>query len=48
LRPDVTIDGGLFGLVLPRRPTPPARPGAGYLVSSGAFGIVQAALADPQ
>jgi len=47
LQPDLNLDGGLFGVALPRRPPPPARPGCGYLVSAGAFGLIQAALADP-
>jgi S-DNA-T family DNA segregation ATPase FtsK/SpoIIIE len=46
LQPDLNLDGGLFGVALPRRPAPPARPGCGYLIRAGAFGLTQAALAD--
>ena len=46
LQPDLNLDGGLFGVALPRRPAPPARPGCGYLIRAGAFGLAQAALAD--
>jgi S-DNA-T family DNA segregation ATPase FtsK/SpoIIIE len=45
LIPDVQTDGGLLGVTLPRRPLPPARPGCGYLVQSGALEVVQAARA---
>ena len=48
LQPDLNLDGGLFGVALPRRPTPPARPGCGYLIRAGAFGLAQAALAGPR
>ncbi len=47
LAPDLGVDGGLFGVVLPRRPAPPARPGCGYLIRAGDFRLAQAALADP-
>ena len=46
LQPDLNLDGGLFGVALPRRPAPPARPGCGYLIRAGAFALTQAALAD--
>ena len=46
LQPDVNLDGGLFGVALPRRPAPPARAGCGYLIRAGAFGLAQAALAE--
>ena len=43
LQPDVTTDGALLGVTLPRRPAPPARPGCGYLVQAGGFELVQVA-----
>jgi S-DNA-T family DNA segregation ATPase FtsK/SpoIIIE len=48
LNPDVNLDGGPLGLALPRRPAPPSRPGAGFLVASGTFGLAQVALADTE
>jgi S-DNA-T family DNA segregation ATPase FtsK/SpoIIIE len=48
LAPDLNLDGALFGVALPRRPEPPGRPGCGYLVRAGAFGLAQTALGDPQ
>lgn len=47
LQPDVQVDGPLLGVTLPRRPTPPVRPGCGYRVDPGGFELVQVALADP-
>jgi DNA segregation ATPase FtsK/SpoIIIE, S-DNA-T family len=47
LQPDVQIDGPLLGVTLPRRPTPPVRPGCGYRVDPGGFELVQVALPDP-
>ncbi len=44
LQPDVQIDGPLLGVTLPRRPTPPVRPGCGYRVDPGGFELVQVAL----
>ncbi len=35
LAPDVQVDGPLLGVTLPRRPTPPVRPGCGYRVDPG-------------
>ena len=46
LQPDVQVDGMLFGITLPRRPSPPARPGCGYRVGPGGFEIVQVAVAE--
>jgi len=47
LQPDVQADGGLLGVTLPRRPSPPVRPGCGYLVQAGGFELVQAAHPTP-
>jgi S-DNA-T family DNA segregation ATPase FtsK/SpoIIIE len=44
LQPDVTVDGPLLGVTLPRRPLPPVRPGCGYRVDAGGFELVQVAL----
>ena len=44
LQPDVQIDGPLLGVTLPRRPTPPVRPGCGYRVDPGGFELVQVAI----
>jgi DNA segregation ATPase FtsK/SpoIIIE, S-DNA-T family len=44
LQPDVQMDGQLLGVTLPRRPTPPVRPGCGYRVDPGGFELVQVAL----
>ncbi len=44
LQPDVQIDGPLLGVTLPRRPTPPVRPGCGYRVDPGGFELVQVAM----
>jgi len=44
LQPDVQVDGPLLGVTLPRRPTPPVRPGCGYRVDPGGFELVQVAL----
>jgi S-DNA-T family DNA segregation ATPase FtsK/SpoIIIE len=44
LQPDVQIDGPLLGVTLPRRPTPPVRPGCGYRVDPGGFELVQVAV----
>ena len=46
LQPDVQVDGPLLGVTLPRRPTPPVRPGCGYRVDPGGFELVQVALPD--
>ena len=46
LQPDVQIDGPLLGVTLPRRPTPPVRPGCGYRVDPGGFELVQVAVPD--
>ncbi|MCL2769117.1 MAG: FtsK/SpoIIIE domain-containing protein, partial [Solirubrobacterales bacterium] len=46
LAPDLSLDGALFGVALPRRPAPPARAGCGYLISAGALDLAQVALAD--
>jgi S-DNA-T family DNA segregation ATPase FtsK/SpoIIIE len=43
LQPDVSTDGGLLGVTLPRRPSPPVRPGCGYLVQGGGIELVQVA-----
>ncbi|HWF25917.1 MAG TPA: FtsK/SpoIIIE domain-containing protein [Solirubrobacteraceae bacterium] len=43
LQPDVSADGGLLGVTLPRRPSPPVRPGCGYLVQGGGIELVQVA-----
>ena len=48
ITPDLSVDGSLFGVMLPRRPEPPARPGSGYLIRAGSVGLAQAALADPR
>ncbi|HET8980121.1 MAG TPA: FtsK/SpoIIIE domain-containing protein [Solirubrobacteraceae bacterium] len=47
LQPDVTVDGPLLGVTLPRRPTPPVRPGCGYRVDPGGFELMQVALPEP-
>ena len=47
LQPDVQADGGLLGVTLPRRPSPPVRPGCGYLVQAGGFELVQVAQPAP-
>jgi S-DNA-T family DNA segregation ATPase FtsK/SpoIIIE len=47
LQPDVQTDGALLGVTLPRRPSPPARPGCGYLVQAGGFELVQVAQPTP-
>jgi DNA segregation ATPase FtsK/SpoIIIE, S-DNA-T family len=47
LQPDVQMDGQLLGVTLPRRPTPPVRPGCGYRVDPGGFELVQVALPAP-
>jgi S-DNA-T family DNA segregation ATPase FtsK/SpoIIIE len=47
LQPDVQVDGPLLGVTLPRRPTPPVRPGCGYRVDPGGFELVQVALPEP-
>jgi len=44
LQPEVTVDGPLLGVTLPRRPLPPVRPGCGYRVGAGGFELVQVAL----
>jgi DNA segregation ATPase FtsK/SpoIIIE, S-DNA-T family len=44
LQPDLTVDGQLLGVTLPRRPAPPARPGCGYRVHPGGFELVQVAV----
>ena len=44
LQPDVQVDGPLLGVTLPRRPTPPVRPGCGYRVDPGGFELVQVAI----
>jgi S-DNA-T family DNA segregation ATPase FtsK/SpoIIIE len=44
LAPDVTVDGPLLGVTLPRRPAPPIRPGCGYRVDPGGFELMQVAL----
>jgi S-DNA-T family DNA segregation ATPase FtsK/SpoIIIE len=44
LQPDVQVDGPLLGVTLPRRPTPPVRPGCGYRVDPGGFELVQVAV----
>ncbi|MFZ1994715.1 MAG: hypothetical protein WAU75_11450, partial [Solirubrobacteraceae bacterium] len=44
LQPDVQVDGQLLGVTLPRRPTPPVRPGCGYRVDPGGFELVQVAV----
>ncbi|HWF55712.1 MAG TPA: FtsK/SpoIIIE domain-containing protein [Solirubrobacteraceae bacterium] len=43
LQPDVQVDGQLLGVTLPRRPAPPVRPGCGYRVDPGGFGLMQVA-----
>jgi S-DNA-T family DNA segregation ATPase FtsK/SpoIIIE len=43
LQPDVQVDGQLLGVTLPRRPTPPVRPGCGYRVDPGGFELMQVA-----
>jgi S-DNA-T family DNA segregation ATPase FtsK/SpoIIIE len=45
LQPEVTTDGPLLGVTLPRRPLPPVRPGCGYRVDAGGFELMQVALA---
>ncbi|MGH2915264.1 MAG: FtsK/SpoIIIE domain-containing protein [Solirubrobacteraceae bacterium] len=47
LMPDVSIDGQILGVTLPRRPVPPLRPGCGYRVDPGGFELIQVALAEP-
>ena len=47
LQPDVQVDGPLLGVTLPRRPTPPVRPGCGYRVDPGGFELVQVAVPEP-
>ena len=47
LQPDVQTDGALLGVTLPRRPTPPVRPGCGFLVQAGGFELLQVALPTP-
>jgi S-DNA-T family DNA segregation ATPase FtsK/SpoIIIE len=44
LQPEVTVDGPLLGVTLPRRPLPPVRPGCGYRVDAGGFELMQVAL----
>ncbi len=46
LQPDVQMDGQLLGVTLPRRPSPPVRPGCGYRVDPGGFELVQVARLD--
>jgi DNA segregation ATPase FtsK/SpoIIIE, S-DNA-T family len=46
LQPEVTTDGPLLGVTLPRRPLPPVRPGCGYRVDAGGFELMQVALPD--
>ena len=45
LQPDVMMDGSLLGVTLPRRPTPPVRPGCGFRVDASGFELVQVAQA---
>jgi DNA segregation ATPase FtsK/SpoIIIE, S-DNA-T family len=45
LQPDLTGDGNLLGVRLPRRLPVPLLPGRGFLVSAGEAGLVQIALA---
>ncbi len=47
LQPDVQLDGQLLGVTLPRRPSPPGRPGCGYRVDPGGFELMQVALVQP-
>jgi S-DNA-T family DNA segregation ATPase FtsK/SpoIIIE len=44
LQPEVTTDGPLLGVTLPRRPLPPVRPGCGYRVDAGGFELMQVAV----
>jgi S-DNA-T family DNA segregation ATPase FtsK/SpoIIIE len=44
IQPDVTVDGQLLGVTLPRRPPPPVRPGCGYLIDASGFELVQVAM----
>jgi DNA segregation ATPase FtsK/SpoIIIE, S-DNA-T family len=45
LEPDLTIDGDILGVQLPRRTSPTFPPGRGYLVDRGTFELVQLARA---
>lgn len=44
LQPDLSADGDVFGVRLPRRVPVPFVPGRGYLVVAGEFGLAQFAL----
>ncbi|MEJ7844612.1 MAG: FtsK/SpoIIIE domain-containing protein [Acidimicrobiales bacterium] len=43
LRPDLSLDGELLGVVLPRRVATPARPGLGFVVVDGVAELAQLA-----
>jgi DNA segregation ATPase FtsK/SpoIIIE-like protein len=45
LQPDLTVDGDLLGVRLPRRLSTPLRPGRGFLVEHGEIRLVQIATA---
>jgi S-DNA-T family DNA segregation ATPase FtsK/SpoIIIE len=47
LQPDLSTDGDLLGVRLPRRSSTPLRPGRGFLVENGEARLVQIATADP-
>ena len=49
LQPELTVDGPLLGVTLPRRPVPPVRPGCGYRVGAGGSDVelMQVALPEP-
>ncbi len=47
LQPDLSTDGDLLGVRLPRRSSTPLRPGRGFLVEHGEARLVQIATAGP-
>jgi DNA segregation ATPase FtsK/SpoIIIE, S-DNA-T family len=47
LEPDLTVDGDILGVQLPRRTNPAFPPGRGFLVNRGAFELVQVASSRP-
>jgi S-DNA-T family DNA segregation ATPase FtsK/SpoIIIE len=47
LEPDLTVDGDILGVQLPRRTNPVFPPGRGFLVNRGAFELVQVASSRP-
>jgi DNA segregation ATPase FtsK/SpoIIIE, S-DNA-T family len=47
LEPDLTVDGDILGVQLPRRTNPVFPPGRGFLVDRGTFELVQLARTEP-